>query len=410
MQQILKQKKKIRAKTAVSQKAAREKSQKQQEELKKAMAAINEKDKKIAEALDENLKLKEEKKKMSEETSQLFKQIEELKKALVVKESLVKKKKKKPSTSSLCPDDTTAPEEPVYAEAMEELDGPVTHVFTSAADLLSTQHLPDVNIDEEQEALLYGPFSSGDAPTKPSKSMLTEAKESIGKSDTFQGWGQRNILSASVSWVRIRRFNETIAKGKEKLLPKWEGEEAAERDITCTLLSEATQIYIRRILEEAVSSARERGNLDLMRIWHLQYGPKRPPLALQLGCDITRQIKLATGNVATTVQKMEEALLNSPASHIQSSALEHDVISHSTCMEELSIRLHDDKAIFNARSCAKRNYEFYGGKESGSGDHPFGPIPKKNKVTVRDINNYFAVSVIKRAKKWFKSSIHMMYT
>uniref|UniRef100_A0A7S1FSE2 Uncharacterized protein n=1 Tax=Corethron hystrix TaxID=216773 RepID=A0A7S1FSE2_9STRA len=287
--------------------------QKQLDDLKKAndkaQGVILEKEKKIKEALDENIKLKEDKKKMWEENTQLFKQLEELKKVLLVKETTIitKKKKKKPSTSSLFPDDTLGLDEPVYAEAMEALDGPVTCDFTAAADLLSAQHLPNIELDKEQEALLYGlplppkeersekqqPQKQAQQPkgkeelslsvppppllpqlTKPPNTMLADAEKLIGKTNKFHGWSQRNIVSAKAAWTRIRQANGKMLKvsGKDtnKLLPKWEGEEATGSDMLCTLLSEATQIFMRGVLEEAVSAARDRQNIDLMRIWHLQ--------------------------------------------------------------------------------------------------------------------------------------------
>jgi hypothetical protein len=45
----------------------------------------------------------------------------------------------------------------------------------------------------------------------------------------------------------------------------------------------------------------------------MQHSGSKPPIGLRLGCDVSRQVALAAGNAARTVQRMEEALQRNPA-------------------------------------------------------------------------------------------------
>jgi hypothetical protein len=89
---------------------------------------------------------------------------------------------------------------------------------------------------------------------------------------------------------------------------QWFNEEKAKENKTLALLSEATETYLKFILNKALVAARQCENLDGIRLWHLQHGPSKPPISLHLGCDVNHQIAQAGGNTAKTVQHMEEVL------------------------------------------------------------------------------------------------------
>jgi hypothetical protein len=225
------------------------------------------------------------------------------------------------------------------------------------------------------------------------------------------------VLSARAAWAKLRleedlqyeleqsslslpgvkpNTDETMTTSKDP--HEWFNEEEAEEDDTLALLSEATQYYLRTILQGAMHAASQRLNIDGIRLWHTQHqaadkGAKQEsiPFSLRLGCDVQRQVALVQGNAAKTCQRMEEALSRSSESK---GDIDYDVLCNTSSMMELSKIPVISTAAAKAEECAKRSFEIYGGKSSG--DPPFGRVPKKAKITLKDLNvcvsnNAFAV-------------------
>lgn len=177
----------------------------------------------------------------------------------------------------------------------------------------------------------------------------------------------------------------------------WVYEETAEQDKALALLSEGCQIYLKGVLQKAVQCARQRQNLDGIRLWHQQYAfskgvsstmnknvdkSKKPPLALRLGCDVSRQAAQAQGNAAMTVKRMEEALERQSGIPMRVRELNTETLLEATSMGDLSWRPLLKKGVEKADREAKRSFEVYGGKEAK--DPPLGRVPKKAKLMLED--------------------------
>ncbi len=185
----------------------------------------------------------------------------------------------------------------------------------------------------------------------------------------------------------------------------WVNDETAEQDKALALLSEGCQIYLKGVLQKAVQCARQRQNLDGIRLWHQQYAfskgissvtssalskeskknadkSKKPPLALRLGCDVSRQVAQAQGNAALTVKRMEEALDRQTGIPMRVRELNQDTMLEATSMGDLSWRPLLKKGAEKADIQAKRSFEVYGGSESK--DPPLGRVPKKANLMVED--------------------------
>lgn len=275
------------------------------------------------------------------------------------------------------------------------------------------------------------------------------------------GWGEKNVLSVRTAWAKVRlpesealraerEREEKDRKGREPqgasssnligaeerppvmtegvlssplavssaLTPQegsgtqptmrieddttnhvWYDEKRAEQDPTLALLSEATELFLKSAVEEAIGKARLRQNLDGVRLWHTIHASsaaaigskdnnansKPPPALIRLGCDVRRQIALAEGNAAKTYQRMEEAISRQNDSyHMGPSSQDPGrMLLESTSMADLSKRPPLMSAVQTADLDAKRKYAVFGGSESQ--EPPLGRVPKKAKVTLQDI-------------------------
>lgn len=296
-----------------------------------------------------------------------------------------------------------------YNEMMQDLDHAVDYDWTSAALLLGKEARADVSLDTEQKFLLYG--SSLSAP-RPGVQAAQSAAPSSELPASMRGWGKKNVLSSRAAWarVRLREQREQMARSsKHKQAPEvgglrlpsaqstdekpvlapeaeWFNEEKAEEDKVLAVLSEGTEIYLKSILQKALTAARQRENLDGIRLWHLQHGPSKPPMSIRLGCDVNRQLAQVEGNAAKTVQRMEEALERQTNVPAKARALEdEETLYNATSMADLALRPKLANAAEEADENAKRSFQVYGGKESAECP-PFGRVPKKPKITTQDFS------------------------
>jgi len=270
-------------------------------------------------------------------------------------------------------------------DIMDQLDTNVRYDHTSAARLLSRENMADsLNLDAQQRILLYGKtdFISRKMPTTASRA------------DQFRGWHVKNILNARIAFARTKLSctSGNTAEGSSE--SEWINEDVAENDPVLTLVSEATQLYVKKILESAVTSSRKKQNLDGIRLWHLQHGQKQAPLALQLGCDVPRQVALADGQAAKICQRMEQALSRRDVGIELSEIKSTDALHASASMSELSRTIRVSNASANAEVHAKRSFEVFAGKDGRA--PPFGRVPKRCKLLVSDLRGALSGHTFRR--------------
>ena len=207
-----------------------------------------------------------------------------------------------------------------------------------------------------------------------------------------------------MAWARIRLREYRIAMAQQQqqqqqkagALPpatlspaatKWINEEEAEQDQALAVLSQGTQLYLKNVLEKALHCARQRQNLDGIRLWYEQQttstAQTKPALSLRLGCDVRRQVAQAAGNAAMTCKRMEEALERQSGVPQQDREFTSATLEQATSMADLSWRPRLSRAAPAAHYDAKRAFEIYGGKAAG--EPPLGRVPKKARLEMVDL-------------------------
>ena len=283
------------------------------------------------------------------------------------------------------------PDQPTreYTELMETLEHSINYDSSTAGLLMQSK--ADVLLVDEQRKLLYGSL-----PAKPIEDW----------SHLGRGWSQRNVLSVRAAWAKVRlpeqvrerkaaRSNNPSVAGISlpqqqqqeqqlgtKTSVEWSNEDHAELDPALQLLSEATEAYLKQILEKALQCARQRQNLAGIRLWHMQHAQTKAPLGLRLGCDVSRQVALATGNAARVCVRMEQALERQELPSSQRNLRDAEMVANATSMGELALRPRLASGAEQAEYYAKRSFEVSGGKESG--EPPLGRVPKRAKITAHD--------------------------
>ena len=340
-----------------------------------------------------------------------------------------------------------------YNKLMEMVDHSVMIDVKSIPNLLSKDHKMDVNLEEEQRLLLYGDEEQRQK-VKEITMAAAEALESNISDDAtmeddddvsplpwklpayYHGWGERNVVSIRTAWAKVRlpesemqqaekeqqeaekarrerpmimpSTQSSVETEKETSSPSittdpvqddttnhvWYNEARAEQDPTLTMLSEATELYLKSIIEKAIGNARLRQNLDGVRLWHTLHSQHAdpsnkkdtpPPALIRLGCDVRRQIALAEGNAAKTYQRMEEAITRQNDTFHPRNPNDPDaMLLEATSMRDLSKKPPLKSAVEDADLDAKRRYEVFGGKDSN--DPPLGRVPKKARVMLQDID------------------------
>lgn len=277
-----------------------------------------------------------------------------------------------------------------YVELMEMVDHAVQYDWKSAGQLINSK--AELQVDEEQRKLLYGDSKPRSAPV-----------------DTVvprPGWDKSNVFSARAAWAKVRLSEQKgtphapVVGGGLLTLPTataptpattttaWTNEQAAEQDIVLAMLSESCQTYLKGILQKAVRCARQRQNVDGIRLWHQQHAASeknQPALSLRLGCDVSRQVAQAHGNAAMTCKRMEEALERQGGVPARSRILKGETLEEATSMADLSLRPELGKGVENADHQAKKLFETHGGKHSS--EPPLGRVPKKAKIESVDLIN-----------------------
>jgi len=305
-------------------------------------------------------------------------------------------------------------------------------------------------LSDEQKNLLY---SENMVPASAARPLPALTPPTATSHHPWTGWSQRNVISARVAWARIRlpeqpRQNDNgsgagqppVSVGQGLLaLPAavpttkssgssttttisgsgstamtdtattashaWYNEDIAEDDLTLAVLSQGAELYLKSVLEKALHCARQRQNLDGIRLWHQQVmpnsipdsssnasagagassssSPPRPPLSLRLGCDVGRQLARVAGNSALICKRMEEALERQEGVPARHRMLTTETMSHAQSMSDLALRPLLAKGVHDADWESKRRFEVLGGKETLS-EPLLGRVPKKAKLEVVD--------------------------
>ena len=207
----------------------------------------------------------------------------------------------------------------------------------------------------------------------------------------------------------------------------WINDDLAEEDQVLAVLSEGAEIYLRSVLEKALHCARQRQNVDGLRLWHQQYiihnkesssssttaaaspeksdtspdqsGPNRndkndaeqqqdrPALSLRLGCNIVRQVARAAGNAATLCHRAEQALRRQQQKQqqpLEGGAVTPEILARASSLSDVALRPRLRQAVEEADAEAKRQFDVYGGRDA---EEPFGRLPKRAKLEVIDFKN-----------------------
>jgi hypothetical protein len=292
-------------------------------------------------------------------------------------------------------------------ELMEQVDHAANFDWTVAGSILGDE--TRWTISEEQRRLIYDSRTTVNA---------TSAQDEVSDTPSFPipGWSQRNVISSRLAWSRLRRGRKqleeisnpvvgggllslnsvpgqnsvTMDDGTTTTVTKevdavWHNEEKAEEDAALAVLSEGAEIYIRSVLEKALHCARQRQNLDGIRLWHQQYTAhtaEKPALSLRLGCDVERQVAQSIGNAAMTCKRMEEALERQSDIPEAYRAITDDSLKTASSMYELALLPKLGRAITDAEVEGKRNFDLYNGRNAH--EPPFGRVPKMAKIEVVD--------------------------
>ncbi|KAL3932280.1 MAG: hypothetical protein SGBAC_010920 [Bacillariaceae sp.] len=272
-------------------------------------------------------------------------------------------------------------EEPVkeYKELMQMVDQAVSYDYTTAGKLIKANKT-DLHVDDEQKRLLYATIKP-----KPSPPQTQGPRP---------GWDKTNIFSARAAWARVRLPEQTLASPP---IPRsstpgnpatsWAHEPKAEKDEVLAMLSEGCQHYLKDILQKAVHCARQRQNIDGVRLWHQQHVSavhgKPAALSLRLGCDVSRQVAQVAGNAALTCKRMEEALERKSGVPASDRILKDETLEEATSMGDLALKPQLARGPANAELQARRFFEEYGGKHSS--EPPLGRVPKKAKLEIVDL-------------------------
>lgn len=361
-----------------------------------------------------------------------------------------KETKKKPKKAPSRPSVTKKKKAEASYKFKDNVDHAFLIDVKSMPNILPKDHKLDLNLDEEQRILLYGDQrqrekvkaitdAAADALSAevPVDGVLSEAgipQLPWKLPAVYEGWGEKNLLSVRTAWAKVRlpeselqregmlhqeKSNETeadvptsenlvstpsiISKLVQEKAPTrleddttnhvWHNETRAEQDPTLALLSEATETFLKEAIEKAIGKARMRQNLDGVRLWHTLHSHhadpssangKQPPAVIRLGCDVRRQVALADGNAAKIYQRMEEAIgRDNDTYHFEAEDPEKMVLE-ATSMADLSRKAPLKSAASDADSEAKRRFEVFAGKDIQ--DPPFGRVPKKAKVILKDLS------------------------
>jgi hypothetical protein len=295
-----------------------------------------------------------------------------------------------------------------YNELMEMVDHAVTFDWTTAG-LMMGQEL-HAQLSEEQNNVLYSRdnnnFIQIDAP--------------VGQAFPVRGWGRRNVVSARAVWAKVRlpemaeSSGLSVANGFVCLpepgaysrsaplqrtgLNTWHNEDVAEDDVVLATLSQGAEIFLRSILEKAVYCARQRQNVDGIRLWHQQLVPsKTSAFTLRLGCDVSRQVARTAGNAALTVKRMEEALERQEGVPTRARVLNNETLASAHSMSDLALRPKLLNGAKDAEYAAKRSFEVYGGRDAS--EPVFGRVPKQARLEVVDFQMAMSFTGIGRRQK-----------
>lgn len=277
--------------------------------------------------------------------------------------------------------------------------------------------------------------STHTAMTEEQMRLLYESKKFAGIADKdfiaegvcfpVQGWSKRNVISSRVAWSRLRAERKQNTSGPTSTNPmvaggllgltqvpgkkpvtiedgsnpeitevdlEWYNEEKAEADIALAVLSEGTEIYLKAVVMKALHCARQRQNLDGIRLWHQQFTTdvNKPNLSLMLGCDVERQIAQSEGNAAMICRRMEEANKRQSNFPARERTLNDFTLTQAVSMSDLSLRPSLEKAEKTAELEGKRRFEIYGGKLHE--EPPLGRLAKVAKLEVVDFQNGMTLS------------------
>ena len=300
-----------------------------------------------------------------------------------------------------------------------------------ATDLRDWTHTPLVLgqkthavLTEAQQQLLYGGSAAVPVSAQESDDTVVPDDDDSSTTPSFPrpNWETDNLVGVRTVWSKVRLREKklhgsasgpsllplpipiTVGTTTRTTLPvtAWFNEDVAAADAALAALSEGAQIYVRTLLEKAIYCARQRQNVDGIRLWHAQvmaheHDQKEPSLVLRLGCDVSRQVARNQANAALVNQRMEEALERQTDLPEHKRKLTAAVLDEAHSMSQVALRPRLAQGVDTAALEAARLSEVAGGKYAT--EPPLGRVPKRAKLEVVDFQNGMSLA-LRPGKHW----------
>jgi len=208
--------------------------------------------------------------------------------------------------------------------------------------------------------------------------------------EQFQNWSSKNLVDGRMAWARLRTQShknssiETILQTlqnqkKEKETtnqPQWPGGEGVKQDMACALLSEAAEIFVKRLVTASISSCNDTLDLDGIRYHLMQKLPTKPPLGMVMSCDVGKQLAKRHIQNAKAYKKQETHLKefhNKSKEKIEDwGDIDQAALAKINDMQALSKKRSIDNEVANIVRDVKRLETFV---QRGN-PSPFGQVPK----------------------------------
>ncbi|GMH87556.1 hypothetical protein TrVE_jg9519 [Triparma verrucosa] len=152
--------------------------------------------------------------------------------------------------------------------------------------------------------------------------IQTKIMDQLTQSDVvntqFNNWDVKNVLDGRRAYARLRcksmkgmRIEDVINRLRregEEGGGEYPGGEGVKSDMACCLLSEAVEVFIKRILVSTLSSCNDSLDLTSQRLHLMQKMNVEPPLGVEMGCDVGKQVVRRCVGKAKVYRKQEEHL------------------------------------------------------------------------------------------------------
>jgi len=132
----------------------------------------------------------------------------------------------------------------------------------------------------------------------------------------YKNWDVENVLDGRRAYARLKcrsmkgmKIEDVIKRlRREEDGGEYPGGEGVKSDMACCLLSSAVEVFITRLLVSTVSSCNDSLELTSQRLHLMQKMNVEPPLGVEMGCDVGKQVVRRCVGKAKVYRKQEEHL------------------------------------------------------------------------------------------------------